>query len=79
MQFSQFFGKISKEMLILIYVQVKSIYLVQYFCYRQNKNHKVSPTPLSTDNFDDSPYLRHPQIPIHFCGKIRYRVSIDYI
>ena len=43
------FGKISKEMLILIHIHVTSIYLVKYFCNRQNTNHRFSPPrPLPT-------------------------------
>ena len=34
--------------------------------------------PPPIDNFDDSPKpIRHPQISIHICEKMRYRVSID--
>ena len=54
------FGKISKEMPILIYIPNYKDY------YRQNKNHGVSPPP-SSDNFDDSPYLYdNPEMSIHF-------------
>ena len=67
------FGKISKKMLILIYIL--SYKLVRYFCYRQNKNHGVSP-PLLPITLTTPP--THTAISIHFCEKMRCRVSIDY-
>ena len=33
----------------------------------------------STENFGDSPTHGTPQILIHFCKTMRFRVSIDYI
>ena len=32
-----------------------------------------------TNDFDDSPTIQHPQILMHICETVCYRVIIDYI
>ena len=66
MQFREFFGKISKEMVSC-----------QTFLLQAKLESWIFTTPPpSTVNFDDSPTHTDPQISMHICENMRYRASI---
>ena len=83
--FHEIFGKVSKEIIILIYLPNYKYVSCQIFLSKkkQTKQNKKSwsftnPSPLRKTLTTHSTHTA-PQISIHFCEKMRYGLSIDYI
>ena len=67
-------------MLILIYIQFTSIYLVKYFVIGKIRIMEFHQPPLALPTTLTTPLpIRHTQISMHICETMYYRVSIDYI